>query len=59
MKRTILSFLFLLFSITAFSQAEKYPVFEACDSTDVSQLATCFKNQVKEKLYKNSKFRKT
>ncbi len=50
MNRTILSFLFLLFSITSFSQVEKFPVFEACDSTEVSLLATCFKNQVKEKV---------
>jgi hypothetical protein len=50
MKRTILSFLFLLISISIYSQLEKYPVFEECDSTQVSELARCFKNQVKEKV---------
>lgn len=55
MKRIILKFLLLLFSISAFSQVEKYPVFEACISTEVSQLATCFKNQVKEKVIQEFK----
>ncbi len=50
MKRIILSFLFLFFSISAFSQIEKYPVFSECDSSQVSQLADCFKKQVKEKV---------
>ena len=50
MKRIILSFLFLFISISAFSQIEKYPVFSECDSSQVSQLAACFKRMVKEKV---------
>ena len=43
-----LSILFLLFSVITYSQAEKYPVFIACESEQIANLPTCFNNQVKE-----------
>lgn len=47
MNKLFLSFLLLLSSISGFSQIEKYPVFAACDSTIISELPTCFRNQVR------------
>lgn len=47
MNKLFLSFLLLLSSISGFSQIEKYPVFAACDSAVISELGTCFRNQVK------------
>ncbi|REE80853.1 hypothetical protein BX611_2511 [Lutibacter oceani] len=55
MKKILLSFLFLLFSIVGFSQTEKYPVFTACELEPVSNLPSCFKNQVKEAVLKDFK----
>jgi len=47
MNKIFLSFLLLFSSISVFSQIEKYPVFKECDDVDISELATCFRNQVK------------
>ncbi|OGS73897.1 MAG: gliding motility protein RemB [Flavobacteria bacterium RIFCSPLOWO2_12_FULL_35_11] len=47
MNKIFLSFLLLLSSISGFSQIEKYPVFASCDSAVISELGTCFRNQVK------------
>ncbi|MEX1384117.1 MAG: gliding motility protein RemB, partial [Lutibacter sp.] len=47
-KNIFLSVLFLLFSVVIFSQAEKYPVFSACESEQIENLPTCFKNEVKD-----------
>lgn len=46
MNKLFLSFL-LLTSISGYSQMEKYPVFAACDSLVISELQTCFRNQLK------------
>ena len=43
-----LSFIFFLFSISVFSQIEKYPVFAACDSVTISEMSFCFKNEVEK-----------
>jgi len=48
MKKLIFSFIFLFTSILIFSQSEKYPVFEACDSSAISEIPSCFKSQVKK-----------
>ncbi len=48
MKKTLLSFVLLLGSMALYSQIEKYPVFKACDSTVISGLSSCFKNEVKK-----------
>ncbi len=50
MNKLFLSFLAILFSISVFSQIEKYPVFKDCDSVGISELAACFRNQVKSAL---------
>lgn len=55
MKKTLLYFLFLLFSVSAFSQMEKYPVFPACNSVEISNQSTCFNNQLKELVVKEFK----
>lgn len=47
MKKTILIVLTLILSQSVFSQSEKYPIFKACDSTNLSE-QECFKTQVKE-----------
>jgi len=47
LRNIFLSVLFLLFSVFAFSQAEKYPVFSVCESEQIAKLPTCFKNEVK------------
>lgn len=47
MNKLFLSFLLLFSSISGFSQIEKYPVFKECDSLVISELANCFRNQVK------------
>lgn len=47
MNKTILALICLLFSLTVYSQIEKYPVFKACDSVSIDQLPACFKNEVK------------
>ena len=46
MKKITLIFIFL--SISVFSQTEKYPVFEACEEVDVSEILYCFKSEVKK-----------
>lgn len=48
MKKSILNFLFILISLSAFSQIEKYPVFPSCDSLDIATLSNCFNNEVKK-----------
>lgn len=48
MKKSILNFLFILISLSAFSQIEKYPVFPSCDSLDIATLPNCFNNEVKK-----------
>ncbi|MBK5210220.1 MAG: gliding motility protein RemB [Flavobacteriaceae bacterium] len=47
MNKIILSFLLVFSSISVFSQIEKYPVFKECETVDISELPTCFRNQVK------------
>ncbi|MBT8316464.1 MAG: gliding motility protein RemB [Lutibacter sp.] len=47
MKKFIFSFIFLFSVYSGFSQTEKYPVFEACIEVDVSEMPSCFKNEVK------------
>jgi len=48
MKKLIFSLIFLNLSIIVFSQTEKYPVFEACDSSTISEIPSCFNTQVKK-----------
>lgn len=55
MKKIIFSFIFLFFSIFVFSQAEKYPVFKACNSTTIAELPSCFKQEVKKAILKEFK----
>lgn len=47
MNKLFLSFLLLLTSISGFSQIEKYPVFKECETVAISELDSCFRNQVK------------
>ncbi len=47
MKKTVLIVLLLLIFKSVFSQSEKYPVFNSCDSITISK-KECFKNQIKE-----------
>lgn len=47
MNKIFLSILLLFSSISVFSQIEKYPVFKECDAVSISELADCFRNQVK------------
>lgn len=48
MNKTILPLLCFLFSITVYSQIEKYPVFKTCNSISVEQIPSCFKIEVKK-----------
>ena len=48
MKKFIFSFIFLFSAFSGFSQTEKYPVFEACTEVNVSEISSCFKNEVKK-----------
>lgn len=48
MKKSLLSLLCGFMTISFFAQAEKFPVFKDCDSTDVIQLEVCFKNTLKK-----------
>lgn len=48
MNKLFLSFLLLFSTISVFSQMEKYPVFKNCDSTVISELEFCFRNEVKK-----------
>ncbi len=48
MKKIIVSFLFLFFSISPFSQTEKYPVFKACNTVEISEIPSCFKTEIKQ-----------
>ncbi|WP_456376008.1 gliding motility protein RemB [Lutibacter sp.] len=54
-KKIIFSFILLFFSISVFSQIERYPVFKACDSTTIAELPTCFKIQVKKAIIEEFK----
>jgi len=47
MNKLFLSFLLLFSSVSVFSQMEKYPVFKNCDSTVISELEFCFRNELK------------
>lgn len=47
MNKVVVSLLFLFFSVCAIAQIEKYPVFKSCDTTEISELPVCFKNEVK------------
>ncbi|RXP64577.1 gliding motility protein RemB [Lutibacter sp. HS1-25] len=48
-----LRFLFLLLvSTSVFSQIEKYPVFKNCDTLQIAQLKTCFKNELENTILK-------
>ncbi len=47
MKKLLLSFLLIISFISGYSQIEKYPVFTACDSTIITELGICFRNEVK------------
>lgn len=48
MKKIYLKLLIILFSLSVFSQTEKYPVFKGCDTIENAQLLTCFKVQLKK-----------
>ena len=48
MKKSLLTLLCGFITLASFSQAEKYPVFEECDSTDIVQMEVCFKNNLKK-----------
>ncbi len=43
-----LSILLVLFAISVFSQSQKYPVFNECESSTIDELPTCFNNQIKK-----------
>jgi len=58
MKKIISSLFFIFLSISAFSQVEKYPVFNECNSTDVSKIPSCFKAQIKKAIIKKFKIPK-
>ena len=55
MKKTLISFVLLLGSMALYSQMEKYPVFKACDSTEISGLSSCFKIEVKKAIIEEIK----
>jgi hypothetical protein len=44
--KKLLPLLILLVSTSAFSQIEKYPVFKNCDTLQIEQLQSCFKNEL-------------
>tara|TARA_R110001583_G_scaffold52804_1_gene163539 strand:+ start:7071 stop:9134 length:2064 start_codon:yes stop_codon:yes gene_type:complete len=48
MKTLFFNFLLFVFSISMFSQTEKYPVFKNCESEQISKIASCFKSELKE-----------
>lgn len=47
MKNLFFSFLLFVYSISMFSQAEKYPVFKNCESEEILNVASCFKSELK------------
>ncbi|SNR37052.1 protein involved in gliding motility RemB [Lutibacter agarilyticus] len=47
MNKTLLPLLCFLFSVTIYSQIEKYPVFKACDTVSVTQMQSCFNSEFK------------
>ena len=51
MKKLLFLFL-LLVSTNIFSQIEKYPVFKNCDTLQIAQLKTCFKNELENTILK-------
>ena len=55
MKKTLITFVLLLASINLYSQMEKYPVFKACDSTEIASLSKCFKTEVKKAIIEEIK----
>ena len=58
MKKFIFSLIFLFSTFLVFSQTEKYPVFTSCDSTVISKLPSCFKNEVKKAIINEFKIPK-
>lgn len=46
MKTYFLTIVLVLISSSVFSQKEKYPVYEGCESVDAEALKTCFKEKV-------------
>jgi len=48
MIKKVLPRLLLLVSFVVFSQSEKYPVFESCDTLQIEQLPLCFRNELKK-----------
>lgn len=48
MRKYIISVLFLLFSIVATAQIEKYPIYEGCEPADNETLKECFKTNVSQ-----------
>lgn len=46
MKNLFFTALFILVSVNATAQLEKYPVYEGCESEDNESLKNCFKNKV-------------
>ena len=55
MKKSLLTLLFGFVSLVLVAQAEKYPIFKDCDSTEVIQLEVCFKNTLKKLLIEEFK----
>ena len=52
MYKFVLSLVFSLFSLLAFSQIEKYPVYRGCESELLNQLEKCFLEKVSNDFYK-------
>ncbi len=52
MYKFVLSLVFSLFSLVAFSQIEKYPVYRGCESELLNQLEKCFLEKVSNDFYK-------
>ena len=50
MNKATISLLFLLFSVSITAQIEKYPVFQNCNSLEISKIEKCFKTSVKNKV---------
>lgn len=50
MKKAILIIFLFVYSTSINAQSEKYPVFEECETEDISKLPVCFKSQLKKRV---------
>ena len=58
MKKNLFTLFMLVFSVSLIAQVEKHPVFNECSEVQISELETCFNNQVKQLVSKEFKLPK-